>query len=310
MGIEFLKKYFEDSLSLEEKGKMDQWILDPTNEKALLQFIEQSFFEEEARHPVKSFENLMQEVQKRSEISGKVVSLKRRNWLWVAAAACLIFLLIGGWVGYILKNSKPARTYGDVWLMNNTSNSNAQYAQLTLDDGSEIYLGKNSEISVSNKSSINPIVYLEGEAYFNLKHGGKTLTVKTKDLVTTAKDSKFNITSFKKDSIVTVSVEKGKAVVTENRELKPMMELRIPAKDSLQKDSTIKERKTTPWANIIPVAKIYQDEKMTYDVNSKSADVKKVNPKVIPLIDLVPAQKVKEDEVKGNENQDIKLKNF
>lgn len=300
MDIEFLKKYFEDSISSEEKVKMDKWILDPANEKVLLHFIEQFFFEEKGQVPVNSFESLFQEIQNRNSAPGKLISLVKKKWIWTAAAACLIFLLAGGWLGYFFESSKPSHKYGDVWLMNNTTNSNAQYAQLTLDDGSEIYLGKNSEISVTNKSGINPVVYLEGEAYFNLKHGGKTLTVKTKDLVTTANDSKFNITSFKKDSIVTVSVEKGKAEVSENKEVMPMMKLYFPKRDSLQNDSSVKMRKSVPWTNIKPAVKIYENEEMVFDTYNKITDVKKILPKVIPLIDLKPALIKIKDSVKLN----------
>lgn len=288
---DLLRRYFENSISFQEKEIVDQWVMDSENETFLLQFIEQSYLNEKGRLPVASFESLLLEIENRNNTPAKIISLNKKKWLWTAAAACLVFLLAGGWLGYFFESSKPTQNYGDVWLMNTTSNSNAQYAQLILDDGSEIYLGKNSEISVTHKSGINPVVYLEGEAYFNLKHGGKTLTVKTKNLVTTANDSKFNITSFKKNSTVTVSVAKGKAEVSENKDVMPMMELYFPQKDSARNDSIIKVRKTIPWTKIKPAVSIYENEEMIYDTNNKSTDLKKISPKVIPLIDLVPARK-------------------
>lgn len=297
MDNDLLRRYFENSISFEEREIVNHWIMDRENETFLLQFIEKFYLDEKEEIPAAPFDKVFEEIQRRNSYSSKIISLGQRKWLWRAAAACILFLLSGALIGYLFRGHKAHENFGDVWLMNNTTNSNAQYAQLTLDDGSEIYLGKNSEISVTNKSGVNPVVYLEGEAYFNLKHGGKTLTVKTKDLVTTAKDSKFNISSFKKDSIVTVSVEKGKAEVSENKEIRPMLKLYFPQKDSVQKDSTIIKPKSIPWTNIQPSVSIYQNEKMIYDTHNKSADVKKVNPKVIPLIDLIPAHKT----IMGNE---------
>lgn len=289
MDNELLRLYFENSISSEEREIVDHWIMDRENEEFLLQFIEQYYLDEKEETPVAPFDKVFEEIQRRNSYPSKVISLSQRKWLWRAAAACILFLLSGALIGYFLSGNRGHENFGDVWLMNNTSTSNGQYAQLILDDGSEIYLGENSGISFSNKAAVHPVVYLEGEAYFNLKKGGKTLTVKTKDLVTVAKDSKFNITSFKKDSIETVSVEKGKAEITENREIFPLMKLRIPQKDSVQEDTLIKTKKIIPWAKIKPVLKVGENEQLTFDKNTMITDVKGVAPKVIPLIDLKPA---------------------
>lgn len=291
MDNDLLRHYFEKSISSEEREKVDHWIMDRENEDFLLQFIEQYYLDEKEETPVAPFDKVFEQIQKRNGYPAKVIPIGRRKWLWRAAAACILFLLSGGLIGYFLSGHKSHENFGDVWLMNNTSTSNGQYAQLVLDDGSEIYLGENSGISFSNKAAIHPVVYLEGKAYFNLKKGGKTLTVKTKDLITVANDSKFNITSFKKDSTETVSVEKGKAEISENREVFPMMKLRFPQKDSLQADTLIKTRKTIPWTNIKPALKVRENEQVTFDRNTNTTDVKGVNLKVIPLIDLKPAVK-------------------
>ena len=287
---ELLRRYFENSISSDEKMKLDKWILDSANEEVLLNFIEESYYDEKDELAVESFDKVFEEIQRRKSNHSKVISLVKRKWLWTAAAACILFLVVGGLVGYLFNNHKERVSYGDVLLMNSSSTSYGQYAQLVLDDGSEIYLGENSEISLSDRMAIHPTVYLEGEAYFNLKDGGKTLTVRTKDLVTTAKNSKFNITSYKKDSIATVSVEVGKAEISENREVFPLMKLRIPQKDSTQKDTLLKLKQSIPLAKIRPVINVNKNEQVTFDRNTKTTDVKEVSPKVIPLIDLKPAR--------------------
>ncbi len=289
MDNDLLRRYFENSISFQEKEIVDQWITDRENEAFLLQFIEKSYLEEKEETPAATFDKVFEEIQRRNSHPAKIISLGKRKWLWRAAAACILFLLSGALIGYFLSGHKVHENYGDVWLMNNTSTSSGQYAQLVLDDGSEIYLGENSGISFSSKTAIHPVVYLEGQAYFNLKNGGKTLTVKTKDLITVANNSKFNITSFKKDSTETVSVEKGKAEISENREVFPMMKLRFPQKDSVREDSLNKTRKVIPWTNIKPALKVRENEQVTFDRNTNTTDVKEVPLKVIPLIDLIPA---------------------
>jgi len=276
MDKELLQRYFAKQVSDEEAGRVERWLSDPGNKEEVLEFIESSFALETHEMPVGAFDQVLEKMNAEKPKPAKIVILKSK-WFWAASAACVLFLLLGAWLGFHFNNhSQP----GENWAMNTAETTNGQYAQVTLSDGSEVYLSGNSKIYFPDEMNIHPVVYLEGEAYFDLQN--EKLTIKTRDLVTTAKNSKLNISAFVKDSLVTVTVEKGKAEVRNNTEVFPMMKLRFPKVDSMAKKS-----KTIPWVNILPAVTIKENQQATYDKETKTTDVK---PAMMPLIKLSPAK--------------------
>jgi hypothetical protein len=275
MDKELLQRYFEKQVSDEEAGGVEKWLSDEGNKEEVLKFIESSFALETNEMPVKAFDKVLEKIKAEKPKPAKIVILKRK-WFWAASAACVLFLMLGGWLGYHF-NSSPG--VNENWAMNTAQTTNGQYAQVTLSDGSEVYLSGNSKIYFPDEMNIHPVVYLEGEAYFDLQN--EKLTIKTRDLVTTAKNSKLNISAFLKDSLVTVTVEKGKAEVRNNTEVFPMMKLRLPKEDSMAK-----KPKSIPWANILPALTIKENQQATYDKETKTTDVKPA----MPLIKLRPAK--------------------
>lgn len=275
MDKEILRRYFENKLTEEEAGTVEKWLSDSANMDAALSFISSGFAAETNEMPVKPFEQVLEKINARKRQRAKVVSIKSR-WLLAASAACVLFLIFGGWLGFYF-NNQPSVSVNHG--MNSAQTSSGQYAQVTLSDGSEVFLAGNSKLYFPDEMNVHPVVYLDGEAYFELQN--KKLTIKTKDIVATAKNSKLNISAFSKDSLVTVTVEKGKAEVRSNGEVFPMMELRFPGKDSV-----VKKPKSVPLVDILPAMTIRANHQATYDKETKTTDVK---PVTIPLIKLRPA---------------------
>ena len=280
---DLLKEYLNDHLSGEEKKKVEKWLLDEQNKDEILQYIESSYASVDDEIPVKPFNELLERINRKTTTRGKVVSFKR-NWIWAASAACVVFLLGGVFLGYHFKES-PA--ISNEWVMKTAETVNGQYAQLTLSDGSEVYLADNSKISFPQQMNGHSVVYLEGEAYFDVADQNKSLTIKTRDLITTAKGSKFNISAFSKDSVVTVTVQSGKAEVRNNSEVFPLMKLRIAKNDSINQNE--KRPKTLPLTKLLPAMTVRANEQAVYDKSTRKTDINEVGPKTLPMMNLRPA---------------------
>lgn len=281
---EILRRYFENRASEAEVKLIDQWLLENDHKEDILKYIEDSYHEVNGQAPVLPFDEVFEKIKKSEHGRPTIISLKRK-WIWVAAAACILFLFIGGLIGYLFNGKSKSKVE---WVMNTAQTSMGQYAQITLSDGSDVYLSDNSKISFSDEMSVHPVVYLEGEAYFDLHNNKRNLIIKTKDLVTTTKNSKFNITAFNKDSTVTVRVVKGKAEVVKNDEQFPLLTLRMTVKDSLKTDSLNNARKSITWSDIIPAKTIKANEKAVFDKNTNQTEVVELKQGSIPLINLLP----------------------
>jgi len=303
---ELLKRYFENHLSTDEKQLIEKWLSDSENEEEVLDFIVSGYGVEKARMPVVPFNDMFAKAGLRDKPPVKSISLTKNKWIWGAAAACTLFLL-GTWMGYSFNNDSAGGD-GIVWFANTGETVNGQYAQVKLSDGSDVYLAGNSRISFS-KMDIHPVVYLEGEAYFDLRNEGEVVTIKTKELVTKAKDSKFKIAAYSKDSLVTITVEKGKAEVQKNTEVFPLLNLRFPKADSENTVKDIKGPKTIPLVKLLPALIVRENQKVIYDKNNNQTNISQATPNSFPLIDLLPAKSVR-DRQKAMENGRLKELNF
>lgn len=265
---EILKRYLDGTASSEEESVVHAWLADPSKRYEILSWIESYWTEHRMETgPVPTFEEVFGEALKAEKKEGKVIALHRNRKIWMyAAAACVVFFATGLWIGNLLKE-KPENK----WLLSKAQTGKGERAQLLLSDGSEVFLSPETELMIHQEAAANPVVYLEGEAHFKMKDTSRSLVIKTKELVTTAKGSEINVSAFTKDSTVTVSVEQGNAIVVGNEEKTfPLIKLR-PA-----------PKKDTSMPAILPMAKIRPakvnvavngQELMTFNKNNGNADV-------------------------------------
>jgi ferric-dicitrate binding protein FerR (iron transport regulator) len=290
---ELLDRYFEGRASEEEQKLAAAWLAAPENKAAMLDYIEAAYTLETGQAPVAPFESLLERTQNGKKDAATVIPLNKRRRTWLVAAACVLLLLSGGALGYYLR----ARSVSDkVLLLNTASTAAGEYAQLTLSDGSEVYLGSDSKLSFSPRMDVHPVIYLEGEAYFDLPNEGRMITVKTNELTATAKGSKFNIKALSKDSTVTVTVEKGKVELSNSGETFPLLKLRFPAKDSVAQDGTKSDEKPKiiPWVKLTPALTVKANEQATYDKNTNTAGISETKPGTMPLLKLLPPKAMRE----------------
>jgi transmembrane sensor len=147
-------------------------------------------------------------------ISKTDTSSQKIHWLklsWIKiAAAILIGTTIAG--AYFLRN--PFRN--EKQLANQQIISKNQNRLIHLPDGSTVIVIKGSKLvysSVYNEAGKRE-VYLEGEAYFDVKHDAtKPFIVHTGNLQTTVLGTAFNVKAIKGEDKIIVTVTRGKVSV-------------------------------------------------------------------------------------------------
>ncbi|HTE28605.1 FecR family protein [Flavitalea sp.] len=138
---------------------------------------------------------------------GRVIKL----WHKVSVAAILVVILTGS-IYYLSPNSKTETSYATI---DKLSKENRFFR---LPDGSTIILGSGSKLNYPSSfdGAATREVYLEGQAFFDIKHNpSKPFIVHTGELATTVLGTAFNIKAFPTDQNITVSVVRGKVKVAD-----------------------------------------------------------------------------------------------
>jgi ferric-dicitrate binding protein FerR (iron transport regulator) len=269
---ELLQRYFANQVTPEEESLVISWIDDPANQAALLAYMEAGYKQEKETAPVAPFEVLFKEALHRESHTAKLAPMRNRKWLLTgAAAACVLFMALGGWIGYHMRSDKEEVRH--TWVLNNKQEGTQQHTRVLLSDGSEVYLNADSKLTIEKEMNISPVVYLEGAASFNLRKEGNGVTIKTKGMVTKAKDSRLNISAFPKDSTETVTVQKGLAEVISNDRIFPLVKLRPAKQDSAQLAKAAEEERMKkafmPLRLIRPVV-VKANESVTFEKSNKT----------------------------------------
>lgn len=284
MKREILEKYFKKALPPEEEKKVEQWILDTSNKKAVLDFLESVYLTETERQEIMPFDEVFDRIRQKEKASGKVI-LFRQKWFWAATAACILFLLGGAWLGYYLNASGHQNTS---WKINTAQTGPGQYAKITLSDGSTVFLASNTSLSFPEEAESNPVVFLDGEAYFDLENGGADYTIKTKDLITNTRNSKLNISSLPGDNLVRVMVKSGKASIKGNDGDNANSESTEADENSIEENKPT----TVPLVKLIPSLKVKANEQAIFDRTTKETVIVVLDPNTPAFLKLYPARKL------------------
>jgi len=259
---EILWRYFNQTATPEEQQQAIEWLADPANREEVLQFIQMAWEEENpGTAPAMPFEKILEEAIRR-ESAAAVIPMHRKKWYWVAASALVLAILgTGILIGYYA--IRPAGNYAGEWVLAEAQTGRGQTAQLLLSDGSHVVLNAESRITFPKSSDVKQVVYLEGEALFNIRSQEEPVIIRTKELVTAASGSQVKISAFPKDSTVTIAVEKGTAQVSSDTKTYPLMKLRIPARDSAARQPADTLPKVMPLMKLRPAVVVKENEVVT-----------------------------------------------
>ncbi len=156
-----------------------------------------------------------------SEIMGNISGEKKNNIsrtffspLLLKQAASIIFLIaLASGILYLSGIFRPV-TNQVAWQEKITSSG--EISELTLPDGSKVILNADSKLKYPRQfNGTKRTVYLEGEAYFEVRHNiDKPFIVHADDLSTTVLGTKFNVSAYPESKTISVSLLEGKVKVS------------------------------------------------------------------------------------------------
>lgn len=220
-----IAKYLAGECSPEEKLAMEWWLEEYDN-LLLFRQIEAAWKQEKEPEADPAFNvesglarlhGLMpapEEAQEEVVPEAKIRSIRVNSWM----AAASVILLIG--VGYwFVSRQHEARKASRIAMETKTSGSGKVVA-VTLPDGSEVWLNKNSKIAYPKAfEGDERQVYLEGEAFFEVvPNPDKPFVVKSDRLSTKVLGTSFDVKAYRGDETASVSVATGKVEVSKEIE--------------------------------------------------------------------------------------------
>ncbi|MCU7550112.1 FecR domain-containing protein [Chitinophagaceae bacterium LB-8] len=229
---ELFKRYYNKTASEEERAELMQWINESKDNEDLAKLVQQS------GNSLDSFEDILtsqkaeamvQSILDRTRVETPV---RKIGWRSYAAAACIIFALIGAWKWWLVgRNNQQDIVYQQQLVTQNGSRS-----ELVLPDGSKVWLNAGSTLDYPKRfDGKTRDVQLQGEAYFEVaKDREKPFFVHTKAFKIKVLGTGFNVRAYPdEDSAVAALVHGSVEVIVGEKEkrsilLRPNEKLTLP----------------------------------------------------------------------------------
>jgi ferric-dicitrate binding protein FerR (iron transport regulator) len=149
------------------------------------------------------------------------------NWLYKAAVIILLFTS-AFFVYMYLTNTQPA--VFDVYAENyNTVEIPVgEKGQITLSDGTKVWLNSDSKLKYPAKFEDTRVVELIGEAYFNVvKNQDVPFYVKTSTITVRVTGTEFNIKSYPGEGIIKTTLVEGSVEILKNSESNQIPQVKL-----------------------------------------------------------------------------------
>ena len=161
-----------------------------------------NFNQDETVHSLKSVLNKIQSLEKEDDNDFS----PRISIFWQIAAAVIIIVGLTSVINYLIWREPEKKI-----AYNELSVPSGQQAQLTLADGTKIWLNSKSKLTYPAEfySNVREVV-LDGEGYFQVSHNPtKPFIVKTSHLDVKVLGTSFNITSYSDEDKISFALETG-----------------------------------------------------------------------------------------------------
>jgi len=241
---DLLDRYLRKKTTPEENNLIEQWLEENSNPNSEWEQMNRS-------EKDKWLFNVFADVEKTVKVKpAKQVTMQPQRQLWykvatVAAALIIISGFYSAWTS--LNEQKISANSASI------STVDHQEKQLTLPDGSKIWLNSGADLKIS-KAFNGKIreVYLSGEAYFDIAHNaGKPFIIHTGDVVTTVLGTAFNIKQDISTHTVEVTVARGKVSVARGTKmlgiLTPNQQISFNTQNSKAVRSIVDSRMVAAW---------------------------------------------------------------
>lgn len=213
--IQLLKKYVQNTCSPQELEEVERIIASGSFENEWKQVLEAEAVIDMASNGVADEPEFNSEAVFRK--INNTIHPKRRLTLrpWISAIAAAVLLTLS--IGYLFLNRSPAPAGKIAFL--HLVNPAGKQKKVTLEDGTQVTLNCGSTLSyAAHFAADKREVFLEGEAFFDVKHDDKKpFLVHTSRVKVQVLGTSFNVRSYAKDARAAVSVATGKVGVNGNK---------------------------------------------------------------------------------------------
>ncbi|MDR6785747.1 transmembrane sensor [Pedobacter africanus] len=148
--------------------------------------------------------------------SGPVIR-KKGPWLWMAAASLLLMVAAGLWLN---QSNEKISVPAPITKVKQEYPKDTTHKWVKLPDGSSVQLNRGSYLEYADSFEGKALreVRLIGEGYFDIKHDARhPFVIHTGRIKTTVLGTAFNISAYKANQAVTVTVTRGKVKVEDEK---------------------------------------------------------------------------------------------
>jgi len=211
--IEIFERYIQKRATPDEVTRLSRWIND--NQDISL-WIEQqinassSIIDSELQ--LRMLQNIKNEIENQNQ-SNKTFKVPKRIQLnkWIRAAAMFVLPLLTAAGMYLFMSPREVTIAPLVVAV-----ERGQKANITLPDGSKVWLNSQSKLTYSADFNIRKReLQLDGEAYFEVAHNvEKPFVVLSKDMAVEALGTSFGVKAYNEDNLISSILMQGKVRVT------------------------------------------------------------------------------------------------
>jgi transmembrane sensor len=182
-------KYLEGKLTAEELQLFENWLKESPQNQVEVDELQKVWRLPDSQTIPRAFNTDQELIKFKKRLSQEkdtpVITLQRKNYIWMAAASVAILVAVSVGI-YFLFGSRSH-------IVTQTANTTQE---ITLPDGSQIVLNANSEISYQRDFNDNRKVQLTGEAFFDVKKDSKhPFVIETANAQVTVLGTSFNVIS-------------------------------------------------------------------------------------------------------------------
>ena len=301
---QLIVEYFEKTISDEGLSELQEWLeLHADHQEQFretLQILEASkLYFRNTEQAGKSWQKISAHMLSEQN-ANSAIPVKKMNWLAYAATLMLVsasaFWVFNGRT----KHVEPI-SYAEI------RNPEGQQSKILLPDSSVVYLAGGSKIRYAKKfRGKKRSVYLDGEAFFDVKHGRRPFVIKSGNITTVVLGTSFNVKAFAVDHKVTVSVNTGKVGILSNvnnenvllKYLLPNQQLEINTISGLHKTSIVDAGHISAWIKNhfvfynTPLYEVIASLEHRYGIDIKLMDPESANARITAKFRNMPLKDV------------------
>lgn len=215
------KILLEEPLTVSEKEMLLSWEKDTKNNPLVLKQIK-DYWEHQKSTNTKEKDRVWQDIEEKTQMpkksQGTFISFKK---LFRVAAILLVVLSIWSIINYqtSLRENQVEKTLSSSLIIK--ENGRGEKRTIKLPDGSVIKLNSESKLIFPQTfGPSNRVVELEGEAFFDVAEDSlRPFIIRSGDIITTVKGTSFNISAYKIDKKIAVSVVTGRVEVKSDKQV-------------------------------------------------------------------------------------------